>query len=144
MPRWSELSWSLVLFVAACATDYEGEKYPRVADADEIEIVDVMPTGYRVIGTVSSSCDKDENDEEEPLCSFAQVERRMRRKAAQNGGELLVEFRCETRDSEYTYWSEQAHGMVTSVATAYDCTAQVARAWEHDRERARDLVSPES
>ena len=140
---WRFLALLLTLpYPIACSTDYVGQEYPPVVDADEVETVIALPAGTRVIGTVTGSCVSSRSDSDElldvlvdPPCSVSVVEQRMARKSAKKGGELLVHLECD----EYEDVSQEFETvddelvLVTTVTTTLDCTADVARSWEHDR-----------
>ena len=121
--RW----WHVILgglTLTACGSDYDGESFPRVAEQDDIEVVSTVPEGARIIGTVSDldSAETDGGFTEYALwCNVEdRLIRQMKRTAAREGGEYLVNVVCETFETAIT-WDrfEQFHsGIIEAVNKA--------------------------
>lgn len=136
--RWIVLS---ALFLVGCRSDYEGESFPSVVEADEVMEVDAVPSDARVIGFVS---DSEENTidgsrlvERALSCDVEdRLVRQMKRTAAGEGGEFLVGLYCETTEEEDTssiHDDPDTSRVETSLYCETYCEADVARLWIHDR-----------
>jgi hypothetical protein len=86
------------------AARYQGSEEPSLVRPDELQEVGALPDGYDRLGRVSASCTLRERDgaiEGEWLsdvdCSEARLQKVVREKAAQAGGELLVDLSCHAR-----------------------------------------------
>ena len=128
--RWR---WLLVGFLfGGCSSDYEGDRYPQVVDWHDVQVVDEVPSDARVIGVASeyeeSNVDGTSVVEYSLWCNLDdRLIRRMKRAAAREGGEFLVDVQCETYEEEETY----ADGSDLYCETW--CEGSVARRWQHDR-----------
>ena len=137
--RW----WHVILgglTLTACGSDYDGESFPRVAEQDDIEVVSTVPEGARIIGTVSDldSAETDGGFTEYALwCNVEdRLIRQMKRTAAREGGEYLVNVVCETFEEEDTspiYDDPDTRRIETWLYCETYCEADVARRWVHDR-----------
>lgn len=122
----------LALLVAGCSSEYEGERYPQVVDWEDIEVVEDVPGDAREIGVVSeyeeSNIDGTSFVEYALWCNLEdRLVRRMKRAAAREGGEFLVDVQCETYEEEDLSFGE------SDLYCETRCEAGVARRWEHDR-----------
>ena len=131
---------ALCLVATACSGDYEGELFDQVARPSEIEVVDELPEGHRIIGEV---IEWDEGAvSTETLIDVAngcaperRIIRRLKRAAAYSGGEAIINPECtydtwEERGPEYddpeTFEEEYA------VTCRSECIADVSRSWAVD------------
>lgn len=93
----------LSLGVAGCA-DYEGDIYDQVVRGREVKLMSSLPAGYHITGRVSADgtyTGAADGAGAELWCyAEKRLKRRMRREAAQNGGELLIGFDCFHEESE--------------------------------------------
>jgi len=137
------LHWIIVgaLFVGGCRSDYDGESFPPVVEADEVELVDAVPEGARVIGFVSDSEDNTlDGSSLVERALYCDVEdrliRQMKRTVADEGGEFLVEIFCEATEDEdrsAIHDDPETSRVETSLYCETYCEADVARRWVHDR-----------
>lgn len=130
------------LFLAGCRSeDYDGDSFPSVVEGYKVEIVDEVPSDARVIGFVS---DSEENHidsstvlEEALSCDVEnRLIRRMKRAAADEGGEFLVGLFCETtegEDADSVHDDPDTSEAETPVYCETYCEAEVARRWIHER-----------
>ncbi|MGH1343553.1 MAG: hypothetical protein ACRBN8_18495 [Nannocystales bacterium] len=129
------------LFLAGCRSDYEGESFPPVVEADEVESVDAVPDDARIIGFVSDSEDSTlDGSSLVERALYCNVEdrliRQMRRTVADEGGEFLVGVYCETTEDEdrsAIHDDPDTSRVETSLYCETYCEADVARRWIHDR-----------
>ncbi|MEM6994109.1 MAG: hypothetical protein AAF721_26585 [Myxococcota bacterium] len=130
----------MVATLAACRADYDGDAYPPVVRASEVELRDSVPDGFRVIGTVSAEEENVVNGN-----SLIQVGlhcriedrlvRQMKRSAADSGGELLVAVDCyedAVEDTSRAADDPTTDEIETELTCFTACTAEVARAFVHD------------
>lgn len=136
--RWIVLS---ALFLAGCSSDYEGESFPTVVDANDVESVESVPDDARVIGFVSddeeSTIDGSSLIEQALYCNVEnRLIRQMKRTASDQGGEFLVNLVCETEEEED---NSAIHDDPETSEVEFElycwtyCEADVARRWIHDR-----------
>lgn len=119
------------LLLAACA-DFDGTSYAQVVSADEVEFAEQLPDGYFIIGEVTGQAwRRTEGYGSDPCNGLfdleARAERRMRRKAAKNGGELLIGSDCRGRIEE----GEDLDGNYQQTCDM-ECSAEVARRLDRD------------
>ena len=130
----------LGLFLTACSSEYEGESFPRVVRASEVAVVDELPHGTRVIGIASHLEEAEVNGnsitERSLWCDVDdRLIRRMRRTAAREGGEFLVDVYCSTfedEDDSPIHDDPDTAIVETSLHCQTYCEAEVARQWVHD------------
>lgn len=127
----------LGLVLTACSSNYEGETFPQVVTTREIRVVDAVPSGARIIGTVF---EHDEATVEDGAlidafsCNERQMQRRLRRTAAQEGGEFLVGLHCESYEEDAgSEWDPIEEEWLYYTYCELYCEADVARRWSHDR-----------
>lgn len=129
------------LFLAGCRSDYEGDSFPSVVEGYKVKILDEVPSDARIIGFVS---DSEENHidsstvlEEALSCDVEnRLIRRMKRAAADEGGEFLIRLSCETAEEEddTSVYDDPDNGEdeIAVYCETY-CEAEVARRWIHER-----------
>jgi len=95
------------LLLAGCAAgqpgaSFSGSSEPRLTKAAAIATSEGLPDGYERIGSVSARCDivRDYQTLDEELlanvdCSDDRLDRALRERAAEAGGELLVDRECK-------------------------------------------------
>ena len=135
------LGWVVPLLTAAVgcgptsrgAVSFDGRGRPRLVAPDQIEEVQEVPAGYRVLGHASASCTLTSGARElrgawlsDVDCSDSRLRAAVRERAAAAGGELLVGLVCK---SEPRAWRHQAE------RTAISCRAGVARSTDAARDR---------
>lgn len=138
MRWWCGVLCGLVL--TACSSEYEGESFPRVVRASDVEIVDPVPQDSRVIGVVTHLEEAEVNGnsitERALWCDVEErLIRRMRRTAAREGGEFLVDVYCSTfedEDDSPVHDDPDTAIVETSLHCETYCEAEVARLWAHD------------
>jgi hypothetical protein len=135
------------LLASACAGSGTGARFSGSTDTPiaapwEIGEDSVVPEGYTVLGKVSATCTLREGRrtiERELLsdvdCSEARLVRALRERAAETGGQLLVDRQCSSRTVR-----ESASGRELLVR----CSAEVARAetLELAPPKAKDAIWP--
>lgn len=134
--RW----WPLIaagLVLAACSSNYEGETYPQVVRTREVRVVDEVPSDARIIGRVF---ERDETTVEDGSlidafsCNERQMRRRLKRTAAQEGGEFLVGLHCESYEEDAgEEWDPVDEEWDSYTYCELYCAADVARRWVHDQ-----------
>ncbi len=124
-----------VLLLSTACTSYEGESFPRVAQGRETRTEASVPPGYRVIGVAvgEASCCSSSSFSEPDCSATDRAMRRLRRAAAREGGEVLVDVWCHD-DVHYDEYYDPEEGWTYEVSVYTDCEAEVARAWSHDRD----------
>ncbi len=134
-----QIGFLAALLSAGCA-EYQGEVHPKVVRASEVRLVDTLPEGYRLIGDVVADETCTEGGEEDLLevivaaieCSHrSRLERRCRRLAARNGGELLLGFSCEVESESYDAWDGDGWSYTETEKTT-TCSAEVGRRIDRD------------
>lgn len=135
MRWWTATLAGLVL--TACTSNYEGESYPQVVSTREVQIVRNVPSDARIIGSVF---EQDEGTFEDGTlvdlvsCNERQMKRRLRRTAAQEGGEFLVGLHCTSYEEDAgDEWDPVEEEWVGHTYCELYCEADVARRWSHDR-----------
>lgn len=137
--RLRSIVFSALLLAGCRSEDYEGDSFPSVLEGYQVEIVDAVPSDARVIGFVS---DSEENHidsstvlEEALSCDVEnRLIRRMKRAAADEGGEFLVALSCETtEDEDPTSVHDDPDTSQVAVYCETYCEAEVARRWIHER-----------
>lgn len=130
-----------MVLLGACSSGFEGESYERVVSSLEVKVEDSLPDGYRIIGSVFSETENVINGnsiaERALWCGVDnRMLRRMKRQAARNGGELLIEFECfhdESHDTSSEHDDPDTNRVETELTCSTACYADVARAWAHDQ-----------
>lgn len=126
--------------MCGCTGDYDGEVFERVVSASNVEVRDRVPDGFRVIGDVYDF-DESEVDGSRAIARTLWCQpdrrllRRMKRAAARNGGELLIDFQCaheQEEDLDPIHDDPETSRVETELYCFTECTALVARAWAHD------------
>lgn len=117
--------------------DYEGDSYPEVVDWREIRLVDEPPPGTRVIGVASGEASNTTTTSGSPTCSNldTRATRRMKRAAAFEGGEFLVDVSCWTTahpDMSSAYDDPDTSATEYCLHCRTSCDAEVARHFSHD------------
>lgn len=132
--------WVLAGLLSAGCAEYQGEVHPKVVQAADVDLVERLPEGFRLIGEVlaEASCERGGEDglaeklATEIECAHRRrLERRCRRLAAKNGGELLVGFECTVEFESFDAWDEE-HGSYTRTDKTTTCSAEVARRTDRD------------
>jgi hypothetical protein len=126
--------------LATACSDFDGESFDPVVEADEVQVEDELPEGYRWIGGVDADAEHtvDGNSivEVELWCEVdARLLRRMKRVAARNGGELLFDVVCEHDRilDDSVFADDPSTWRVETVLTCSTwCTAEVARRSDRD------------
>lgn len=135
MRWWTAVAAGLVLM--GCSSNYEGETYPQVVTTRQVQVVEQVPSDARIIGTVFELDEATVDDGaliDAFRCNERQMKRRLKRTAAQEGGEFLVGLYCES----YEEGAGSEYDPVEDEWTSYTycelyCEAEVARRWSHDR-----------
>lgn len=112
-----------------------------MVDSDDVEAVDEVPDGARIIGFVSDSeegtIDGSRLVERALYCDVEdRLIRQMKRTASDQGGEFLVDVFCETEEEEDNsaiHDDPETSRVETSLYCWTYCEADVARRWIHDR-----------
>src|SRR4051812_49047032 len=133
MLRWSPLT---LVFAVACAgappgASYSGSRERPLVRAEQVRTAETVPPGYERLGRVSVRC-KILHDlqalDREPLanvdCSEQRLDRALRERAAEVGGELLTGRECHRTLSER------------------HCEARVARSSDEALEQRRLEAAP--
>lgn len=134
MRWWTAIAGGLVL--TACTSNFEGESFPQVVTTRQIEVVSEVPSDARVIGVVFEH--EEEAVEDGTLadsfhCNERQMKRRLKRTAAQEGGEFLVGLRCDSyQESAGDEWDPVEKEWKSYTYCELSCEADVARRWKHD------------
>jgi hypothetical protein len=139
MHRTLALVATLSSLATACA-DFDGESFDPVVEADEVEVRDELPEGYRWIGGVDADAEHtvDGNSlvEIDLWCDVdTRLLRRMKRVAARNGGELLFDVECERErwlDDSPAADDPETWDVETALTCSTWCTAEVARRSDRD------------
>ena len=135
MRWWTAIAAALVL--TACTSNYEGESYPQVVTTRQVQVVSAVPSDARIIGTVFEH-DEDTVEDGSLIdalsCNERQMKRRLKRTAAQEGGEFLVGLHCDSYEEDAgDEWDPVEEEWVSYTYCELYCEAEVARRWEHDR-----------
>lgn len=117
----------LLVAVAGCGTRgvrFDGRSEPAISRADDIRELDSLPEGYTSIGEVRASCELEQKEQptdallSDVVCGKSRLLAAIRERAAEVGGELLVDRQC------------RSHGSDSLTIT---CSAEVARPSDDER-----------
>ncbi|HVJ19035.1 MAG TPA: hypothetical protein VM686_26630 [Polyangiaceae bacterium] len=108
MPRWLLIA---CLTATACGSppgaSYSGTRERPLTSAARVQTLDAVPPGYERLGRVSARCTSPRDYQvlvEEPLanvdCSVARLDRALRERAAEVGGEFLAKRECSRTERE--------------------------------------------
>lgn len=123
--------------LTACSSNYEGESFPQVVTTRQVQVVNEVPSDARIIGTVFE-LDEDTVEDGSLIdalsCNERQMKRRLKRTAAQEGGEFLVGLHCDGyEESAGEEWDPVEEEWTSYTYCELYCEAEVARRWSHDR-----------
>lgn len=136
----------ILVAVAGCGTRgvrFDGRSEPAISRADDIRELETLPEGYTRLGEVRASCERDQTVQPTDAllsdvdCTKSRLLAALRERAAEVGGELLVDRQC------------RSHGNDSLTIT---CSAEVARPSDDERalrplaggKLARDCSEPKA
>jgi hypothetical protein len=149
-------AWSTVAVVltasTGCIPTYDGQRYPRIVEKEQVRVADAVPSSHAVTGKVTLECTRSNYPVGlgpelllkiafEYGCNPNAVADKFRAKVAAVGGDLLVAPRCKaTQEKKWTTVTKCSgkKERVEVTITRLRCDATVARPYSLPLETGRE------